>query len=61
MRRLLTFIWIVVGLVAMVTGCHRAPRYDSRLMAADSLMRSNPDSALAIINAVILGLLPHTR
>ncbi len=52
MRRLLTFIWVVVGLMVMVTGCHRVPRYDNRLMAADSLMRSSPDSALAIINAV---------
>ena len=39
-------------LVAAVTGCGGAHRYDGRLMAADSLMHDNPDSALAIIQAV---------
>ena len=52
MEKFPSFILLVVVLVTMVTGCHRAPRYDGRLMVADSLMRSNPDSALAIINAV---------
>jgi hypothetical protein len=39
-------------LVALVTGCGRAPRYDSRLSAADSIMQTAPDSALAIVQAV---------
>jgi tetratricopeptide (TPR) repeat protein len=38
--------------MAMVTGCSRAPRYNSRLAAADSLMRSAPDSALALVEGV---------
>ena len=46
-------ISLVVVLVAIVTGCGRTPRYDGRLTAADSLMRSNPDSALAIVEAVV--------
>ena len=36
-------------LVTVVTGCGRAPRYDGRLVTADSLMRSDPDSALTIV------------
>ena len=52
MKRLPMVISLVVVLVAMVTGCGRTPRYDSRLTAADSLMRSDPDSALAIVEAV---------
>ncbi len=41
---------LVLG--ATVTGCGGAHRYDSRLTAADSLMRSNPDSALALVEGV---------
>ena len=52
MKNLLWLIWTLLLLVAVVTGCNRAPRYDSRLVAADSLMRDNPDSALAIVSAV---------
>ncbi len=37
---------------AVVTGCDGARRYDSRLVAADSLMRDHPDSALALVEAV---------
>jgi tetratricopeptide (TPR) repeat protein len=44
-------------LVAVVTGCDRAPRYDSRLVAADSLMQPDPDSALALVEAVEPGSL----
>ena len=53
MRHLLSGI-LAIGmvLVAVVTGCGRAPRYDGRLVAADSLMRSNPDSALAVVEGV---------
>ena len=45
-------IWLIVVLVAVVTGCSGAHRYDGRLVAADSLMRSNPDSALALLEAL---------
>ena len=41
---------LVLG--AVVPGCSDATRYDSRLTTADSLMHDNPDSALAIIEAV---------
>ena len=58
MNRLLVVIWlVVVALVAVVTGCDRAPRYDSRLVAADSLMQPDPDSALALVEAVAPGSL----
>ena len=54
MKRLPVVIAIIVSvLVSVVTGCGRAPRYDGRLMAADSLMQGNPDSALAIIESVV--------
>ena len=43
---------IIVVLVAVVTGCSGAHRYDGRLVAADSLMRSNPDSILALLEAL---------
>ena len=53
MKRLLLVILVVMAvLMAMVTGCSRAPRYDGRLVAADSLMRSDPDSALAVVEGV---------
>jgi len=39
---------MVAVLVAVVTGCG-AHRYDGRLVAADSLMRNDPDSALALL------------
>ena len=52
MKHLLGFILLMAVLVAAVTGCGGAHRYDGRLMAADSLMHDNPDSALAIIQAV---------
>ena len=58
MNRLVVVIWLaVVALVAVVTGCDRAPRYDSRLVAADSLMQPDPDSALALVEAVAPGSL----
>lgn len=44
--------FLMALLVAAVTGCDNSHRYDARLMAADSLLRSAPDSALAIIEAV---------
>ena len=53
MKRLpVVILFLVVVLVAMVTGCGGAPQYDSRLTAADSLMRGNPDSALVLLEAI---------
>ncbi len=49
MKRLPVVILVMVAvLVAVVTGCG-AHRYDGRLLAADSLMRNDPDSALALL------------
>ena len=45
-------IWLTVLLVAVVTGCGGAHRYDSRLAAVDSLMQPDPDSALALVQAI---------
>ena len=53
MRRLPVVILVMVAvLVAVVTGCSGAHRYDGRLVAADSLMRNDPDSALALLEAL---------
>ena len=52
MKHLLVVILVMLVLGAMAPGCSDAPRYDSRLTAADSLMHDYPDSALAIIEAV---------
>ena len=43
---------VMTVLGAVVSGCEGARRYDSRLAAADSLMRDNPDSALAMVERV---------
>ena len=51
MKHLLTVILSILALVAVVTGCGGAHRYDARLVRADSLMRPDPDSALAIVQA----------
>ena len=52
MRKLMAMIVTTLVLGAMIPGCSDAPRYDSRLTEVDSLMCNNPDSALAIIEAV---------
>ena len=53
MKHLLSVILVVLAVLgAVVTGCDGTRRYDSRLTAADSLMRVNPDSALALVEAV---------
>ncbi len=53
MKRLpFVIVMVVAVLVAVVTGCGGTPRYDGRLTAADSLMRPNPDSALALLEAL---------
>ena len=48
-KRLLTVILVLWGLGAVVPGCRHALRYDERLTAVDSLMKDNPDSALALV------------
>ncbi|MBQ3362670.1 MAG: hypothetical protein IJG42_01790 [Muribaculaceae bacterium] len=53
MKHLLTVILSILALVATVTGCDGAHRYDARLVRTDSLMRPDPDSALAIVQAVV--------
>ena len=52
MKHLLTVILSILALGATVSGCGGSHRYDSRLTAADSLMRSNSDSALAIVEGI---------
>ena len=59
MKHLLAVIVAVVGLVAVVTSCGGSPRYDARLVAADSLMHDLPDSALALVQAVDAASLPR--
>ena len=58
MRHLVTFILVMLVLGVMVPGCGGAHRYDGRLTAADSLLRSEPDSALAMIEAMSRDSLP---
>ena len=43
---------MLLALGAVVPGCRHVPQYYSRLTAADSLLRTNPDSALAIVDAL---------
>ena len=57
MKHLVTVILVMLVLGAMVSGCDGTPHYDSRLTAADSLMRSAPDSALTIVDAIDRGSL----
>ena len=57
MKRLWLVIMTASVLVAVVTGCGGAGRYDARLVAADSLMQPDPDSALALVQAVPPGSL----
>jgi hypothetical protein len=52
MKHLVTVIWVLLVLGAVVSGCDGTRRYDSRLTAVDSLMRSAPDSALAMVEAI---------
>ncbi len=51
MNKLLGILLMLV-LVAGVTGCGWLHHYDGRLVAADSLMQADPDSALAIVGAI---------
>ncbi|MDD6850841.1 MAG: hypothetical protein PUD64_01270 [Bacteroidales bacterium] len=50
MRGILLYILIFLGL--SVAGCRGGRGYDSRLVAADSLVASQPDSALRILRGV---------
>ena len=52
MKKLMMVILLCVGLVAVVAGCGGAHRYDAQLVAADGLMQTDPDSALALVEAV---------
>ena len=54
MRHLLGILVVLAVLGAVVPGCGggRERAYDGRLAAADSLLRDEPDSALAIITAL---------
>ena len=52
MQRVVLSILVIVVVVAGVAGCSGQHRYDSRLAAADSLMQTSPDSALAIVSAI---------
>lgn len=46
-------LFVIVLLVVMVTGCGGRHHYDGRLVTADSLMHDDPDSALALVEAVL--------
>ena len=53
MKRWPVVILVVMAVLgAVVPGCRHVPQYDSRLTAADSLMRTNPDSALALLESL---------
>ena len=51
MNKLFVILVLIVVLVVGVAGCGGA-HCDNRLAAADSLMQTNPDSALAIVSAI---------
>lgn len=51
-------LWLVVAL-ALLTGCRQgAADYDPRLVVADSVLRQDPDSALAMLRALDARILP---
>ena len=52
MKNILLVILAAMVLGAVASGCGHEPRYDSRLTAADSLLRDDPDSALAMLEAL---------
>ncbi len=58
MKRLPLVILVFAVLAAVVAGCSHSARYDGRLVAADSLMQVNPDSALAIVEGLCRDRLP---
>ena len=53
MKHLPVVILVMLVFGAVVSGCDGMRHYDSRLTAADSLMRSAPDSALVMVEAVV--------
>ena len=52
MKKLLAVISALLVLGAAVPGCRHALRYDGRLTAADSLMKGDADSALAMLETL---------
>ena len=52
MKKLLVLILVAMVLGAVVPGCRHVENYDGRLVAADSLMRTNPDSALSLLESL---------
>ena len=52
MKKLLVLILVAMVLGAVVPGCRHVESYDGRLVAADSLMRTNPDSALSLLESL---------
>ena len=52
MKKLLAVILALLVLGPVVPGCGSTHRYDGRLAAVDSLMKDNPDSALALVLAL---------
>ncbi|MBR5726659.1 MAG: hypothetical protein IKX56_08000 [Muribaculaceae bacterium] len=58
MKRLPLVILVMLVLGAVVPGCGGAHHYDGRLIAADSLLQSDPDSALTLVEAMSRDSLP---
>ena len=52
MKKLLVLILVAMVLGAVVPGCRHVESYDGRLVVADSLMRTNPDSALSLLESL---------
>lgn len=52
MKRILWFILLLEALFATITSCGGRLSYDERLVMTDSLLQDNPDSALAMIDAL---------
>ena len=56
MKKLIFFIFAICAI--LINGCSDNKRYDDILLRAEGLMRTNPDSSLAILNAAD-SLTPH--
>ena len=53
MMKYLIHIWLIVMILAgILVGCHGAPKYDSRLVSADSIMYDQFESALKKLNDI---------
>lgn len=53
----LIILAMIAALVMTVTGCGNTHSYDSRLVAADSLMADDPDSVLSLLEALPISAL----